>query len=149
MRAEILLNRHRAFRRQAVTAAVNVAAKRYAFIVNPVNLGEAEHLEAARIGEHRAGPLHEPVQAAHLAHQFIVRAQVQMIGVRQHQRRAGFGQITRGDGLDRRLRADGGEDGRRDVAVRGRNDASTCFPVRFDNVKIECHSCHALQANEL
>ena len=66
---------------EAVSRAVNVALEGYALIVDLARLGERKDLEAARIRQHGVRPLHELMQAAHVADDFIAGAQVEMIGV--------------------------------------------------------------------
>lgn len=75
-------------------------------------------MKAARVGEHGTLPLHEFVQAAHLAHEFVAGTQVKMIRVAQHERGVDVLEMFRRESLDRRLRADRREDGRDEVAVR-------------------------------
>ena len=86
--------------------------------------GEAEDLEAAGIGEDGAGPGHESVQAAELADQFVAGAEEQVVGVAEDD--AGvevFPEVALGEAFDGGLGADGHEDGRRDVAVFGVQNA--------------------------
>ena len=58
------------------------------------------------------------VQAARLADQVLAGAQVQVIGVGQHDFRADFQHLARGHGLDGGCGAHGHVDGGMDVAVR-------------------------------
>ena len=75
-------------------------------------------MKAARVGEHRSPPLHELVQAAQVAHEFIAGAQIKMIGVAQHERSVDVLEMFRRESLDRRLRANRRKDRREEVAVR-------------------------------
>lgn len=75
-------------------------------------------MKAARVGEHGTLPLHELVQAAHVAHEFVAWTQVKMIGVTQHERGVDVFEMLRRESLDRRLCADGREDRREEVAMR-------------------------------
>ena len=58
--------------------------KGHAFFGDLAQLGQAEHLEPAAVRQDGAIPLGELVQAAHLGHQLITGAQMQMVGVAQH-----------------------------------------------------------------
>jgi hypothetical protein len=120
-----------------VLAAVEVAAESHTFVVNFVDFGEAEDLKAAGIGQHRAVPAHEFMQAAHVTHEIIAGAQVEVIGIRQHQRRADLMQIARGDSLDRCLRADWGEHRGQQIAVRRMKYAGAGAILRFDRLEIK------------
>ena len=56
---------------------------------------QAEHLEAAGIGEDGVGPGHEAVQPAHPADEFVAGPQIEVIGVGQQDADAEiFGQIA-------------------------------------------------------
>ena len=57
-------------------------------------LGEAEELEAAAVGEDRAVPAHEAVQAAERRDDLFARPQGQVIGVGQHHLRAGGAELV-------------------------------------------------------
>ena len=82
-------------------------------------LRQRKDLEAARIGQHGMRPVHELVQPAHIAHQLVAGAQVEVIGVAEHQRGAQLSQLRRRERLDGGLRADRRKDRREQVAVRG------------------------------
>ena len=56
--------------------AVEMRAEAHAFVGNFAKVGEAEDLEAAGIGEDRAGPRHEFVEAAEFSNQFVAGAQI-------------------------------------------------------------------------
>ena len=64
VRAERLLDRDGELRREPVGRAVEVAAERDAVLVDDPQVAERHDLEAARVGQDRAVPVHEPVQAA-------------------------------------------------------------------------------------
>ena len=59
------------------------------FVINRRQLGEAEDLKPAAVGQNRAVPIHQPVQAAQLFDDVGPRPQGQMIGVGQHHLHAG------------------------------------------------------------
>ena len=58
------------------------------------SLGEREDLVAARVGEHRARPAHERVDAADAPEQLGARAQHQVVGVAEHDLGADRAQIV-------------------------------------------------------
>ena len=117
VRPQCLLDRHHLLRREAVGAAVEVAAKGDALRVHFPLVGQAEDLVAARIGEQRAIPAHKGVQPAKTLDQLVARPQIEMIGVGQHQLRAAFMEVARLQGLDVGLGAHGGKGRHRDGAV--------------------------------
>ena len=134
--AELALDVDRAFRRQQVLAAVDVGTEgRTLFadleqrlgprdvapaldLVGDRAVAEAEDLEAAGIGQHRAVPAHEAVQPAHLRHQVGARLQHQMIGVGEDDLRLLLAQAGRRAGLHRRLGGAEDEGRRVERAVR-------------------------------
>ena len=67
---------------------------------------EREDLVPARVGEHVAGPVHEPVQAAELGDQVGARAQHQVVRVGQDQRDAHRLEVLGVERLHRRPGAD-------------------------------------------
>ncbi len=60
------------------------------------------------------------MQSAQFRNQIIAGAQVKVIRVSEHERRAKFFDLRRRERLDRGLRANGREDGGEEVAMRGR-----------------------------
>ena len=64
---EVLLDAHVVLGSPAVPRAVDDAAERHAVVVEFERVCEREDLEAAGVGEDRAVPVHERVQAARLA----------------------------------------------------------------------------------
>ena len=75
-------------------------------------------MEAAAIGEDRAVPGHERMQAAGGDDRFEARPQPEVVRVRKDDLRAEFVQIARRECLDRRRGTDGHEGRRFDDAVR-------------------------------
>ena len=75
------LDLHREFRREPVQAPVQVAAEGDALVVDPVDAGEREDLEPARVGEDGTVPSHEPVESAESLQDARARPQVEVIGV--------------------------------------------------------------------
>ena len=82
-------------------------------------LAQAEHLVAARVGQDRARPAHEPVQPAERRDPLRARPQRQVIRVAEDDARAQALEVARRQRLDGRLRPDRHEHGRLDHAVRG------------------------------
>jgi hypothetical protein len=117
--AEILLNGNRLFRREAMRRTVDVTLEGHAVFVDLAGLRERKNLKAARVGQHGVMPLHEPVQPAHIADEFIAGAQVEMIGVAQDQRSVDVFEMLGREGFDSGLRSHGGKDRRDQVAMRG------------------------------
>ena len=67
------LDLHRPLGGQQDAAAVARVAEVNPFIVNAVEVAEAEHLEASGIGEHRAVPAHEPMQPSGFRNDLLPR----------------------------------------------------------------------------
>ena len=74
--AEGQLRVHGGFRREGVQVAVQVRLEDHALLGDFAQAAQAEHLEAARIGEDGVGPRHEAVQPAQLADQLVARPQI-------------------------------------------------------------------------
>ncbi|MNE38580.1 hypothetical protein D3C80_1324840 [compost metagenome] len=77
-----------------------------AFLFNLAHCAQAEHLEAAGIGEDRAMPLHEIMQIAMQLHDFLAWAQPQVEGVAQQDLRAGLFHFFRRHAFYRAVGAD-------------------------------------------
>ena len=75
------------------------------FLGDLAHLAQAEHLEAAAVGEHAPLVVHELVQAAGLADQLRARPQEQVIRVGQDHLGMHVIQFLRGQGLHRGLGA--------------------------------------------
>ncbi len=82
-------------------------------------------------------PLHEVVQAAHVADEFVAGTQVEMIGVAQHERGIDILEVFGRESLDRRLRANGCEDRREEVAVRSGENARAGAGVFGGDLELE------------
>ena len=92
--------------------------ERHPFIVYLAGLRERENLEAARIGEHRIRPAHEPMQTTQPSNHIVAGAQVEVIGIGEHERSAQFPDLDRGERLDRCLRANGSKNRRNEITMR-------------------------------
>ena len=132
-RAKVCLNLHALLRSHKDTMAVEVGVEGHALLRNMAQLGQTEHLKAAAVGQDGAVPLGKLVQTAHLSHEFVARAQVQMIGVAQHDLCADVLEVQR-----RQTALDGGSRGdileRRglDRAVHRGKFAAAGSPFLFD-----------------
>jgi len=120
---EVLLNGNGLFGREAMRRAVNVTLEGHAIIINLAGLRQRKNLKAAGVGEHGTRPLHELVQAAHVAHEFVAGTQVEMIGVTQHERGMDVFEMFGRERLDGGLRADRREDRREQIAMRRGEDS--------------------------
>lgn len=100
-------------------ASVNVRAECHAVIIHPAEARQAEHLEAAAIGEHRSVPRHEPVQSPQLLYYVYSRSEVQMIGVSQNHLETYILEFIGRYGFYRSLAAHGQKDRRGHSAVTG------------------------------
>ena len=124
VRAELLRDGHVLLGRPGDPLSVVVhGAEAHAVVGEPAELLVAEHLEAAGVGEDGVVPAHKVVQAPHLGHEVGAGAHGEVVGVGEHD--LGAERLERGgrEPLDRGLGAHGHEDGGRDVAVRGVQDA--------------------------
>ena len=83
IRAQVGLNLHGLLRPHKDAAPVDVGGEGDPFLLDLAQARQGEHLEPARVGQDRAVPPHEPVQAAHLPHHLVAGAQVKVVGVGQ------------------------------------------------------------------
>ena len=81
---QVCLDLHALFRAHEDAVAVQMGGKGHTFFGDLAQLCQAEHLKSAAVGQDGAVPAGELVQAAHVSHQLITGAQVQMVGVAQH-----------------------------------------------------------------
>ena len=148
-RGEALVERHRdvgaeraldldhRLRREEARGAVERRAKLDAVVADLADLGQAEDLEAARVGQDGPAPAHEAVQPAELAHDVGPGTQQQMVGVAQHDAGAGGVEILGRERLDRGLRTDRHEDRRVHHAVGG--GEATAARGAVGREQVECH----------
>ena len=122
--AERLLDRHAALGRHHQQAAVQVRAEGDAVLGEGASVAQAEDLEAAAVGQERARPVHEAVQAAEPSDHLLARPQGQVVGVPQNHVEAQVLHVLRSQALDRPGRAHRHERRRLDRAVRGRDPAA-------------------------
>ncbi len=106
-----------------------MAAKLDAFLGQFPEVGEAHHLISAAVGQDRARPVHEFVQAAQLRHPLRAGAQHQVVGIAQDDIGAGIAHGLGRHGLDRRGGPHRHEGGRADLAPAHRNRAGPRLAV--------------------
>ena len=100
---------------------------------------KAENLESAGVGKNRAGPGHEPVQAAEFPHLLHAGTQVQMVGIPQKDLHAEIFQDVLGHAFDGSDGANGHKHGGVDIPVRGTQcSAPPVFAHRL-NVEFNRH----------
>src|SRR6266446_2867289 len=117
IRAEGELNLYGFFRGEEMLRTVEMRAEAHAFVGHFSKRGETEDLVAAGIGKDGAGPGHELVQAAELAHKFVAGTQIKMIGIREDDFRAEVFERFLGERFDGGLGANGHEEWGFDGAV--------------------------------
>lgn len=118
-------------RGEFVGVSVEVGLEGDAFFGNFPQGGQAEDLEATRVGEDGTGPVHEFVEAAEFSDQFVAGAEVQVIGVAEDDGGLEFVvEVALGEAFNGALGADGHEDGGGDVAVGGVEDTGPGFGFR-------------------
>ena len=111
-------------------AAVDVAAELDAVLGDLAQGLEGEDLEAAGVGEHRAVPCREAVQAAEGLDHFLAGTEVQVVGVAQHDLRAGAADVVGMQAAHGAVRAHGHERRRLHRAVRQGERPRACGPRR-------------------
>jgi hypothetical protein len=104
-----------------------VRSERYAVFVKTAQVAQAEDLETAAVGENRAIPGHEPVEAAECLDYTSSRSQGQMIGVAENGMGANGPQILRRQRLYGCLRPNRHEDRSLELSVRGAHLANSRF----------------------
>ena len=98
--------------------AVQVRAELDAVRLDLADGRQAEHLEAAAVGQDRPRPIDEPVQPARGADDVQPGPDVEVIGIAEDDLRAHLAQLARVNRLHAALRADGHEDRRIHDAMR-------------------------------
>jgi len=101
-----------------------MGAEAHTLIGDLAKLGEAEDLEAARIGKNCARPGHERVQTAELPDQLVTGTKIQVIGVGKNYGGAERFQVFLGERLNRRGGPDRHEYRSFDDAVRSAETAT-------------------------
>ena len=101
-----------------MTGTVNVGSEFDSLLGDLSKIPKAEYLESAAVGQNRPVPVHEFVESSRFPDQLMAGAQIEMVGVAQYDVCVDVQQVARGHRLNRRLRANGHEDWRVDVAMR-------------------------------
>src|SRR6266480_4395558 len=104
-------------------------------LADPAELRQAPDLEPAGVGEERAVPRHEPVEAAELADELVAGPEQEVEGVAEHDLRARRTEVVRREALHGAARADGHEHRRLDRAVAGRETAGAGGAVGGDQLE--------------
>ncbi len=100
-----------------IQVAVDVRTKSRLFLGHVDHCGQAEELKTAAVGEDRAVPTHEGMQAAEPLNELFARAQREMVGICQHHLSARDADLVDGQSFDRCDSADGHEGGKLDRAM--------------------------------
>ena len=134
-------------RPEHVATVVVVDDKTHALVGELDGVVVAEHLEAARIGEDGAVPVHKLVQSAQLGDGVLAGTHGQMVGIGEHDLGAELLDGLGGNALDVCLGAHGHKDRRLDVAVRGVQHAGTRMRRRVlgDQVEFKKALVHKLE----
>jgi len=143
VRADRALHADRGFGRKQVREAVHVAVEDGAFFFDLAEAREREDLEAARVGEHRTGPIHELVDAPQAVEDLFPGAQEKVVGVREQDLRTRVLEDLRPDVANRGLRADRHEERREDFAVQGLKAARAGAGARRFGLDTKLGSAHA------
>ena len=133
---ERALDAHRFFRRQEEAIAVDRRGKVHALLGEAAQRTEAEHLEAARIGQQRRIPSHEAVQAAVLLDHVDPRAQPQVESVAEDDLGAGRGHLLGRHRFHTAVGAHRHERRGVDAAVRQLEHAAARLPVAVSQPEI-------------
>ena len=124
-----------AFRRETVRRSIQVRTEHHAVFVDSPQVGEAENLVSAAVGQDRVRPGREPVQAARFLDDAAARAEIQMIGIAKNYVRADLFEFARFYSFDGALCSDRHEYGRGNDAMIGDNISCTGSAVcMFQNV---------------
>jgi hypothetical protein len=122
---------------QQVKRPVDVGSKLGTLLLDPPHRCEAEDLVAAAVGQNRAIPADELVQATALRYQGVPRLQIQVVGVAEDDFGAESLQIALRDRLDRAAGPDGHERGCLDDTVRRGELTATSAAVAVENAEME------------
>eukprot|EP00187_Rhodella_violacea_P007535 CAMPEP_0174907946 /NCGR_PEP_ID=MMETSP0167-20121228/62741_1 /TAXON_ID=38298 /ORGANISM="Rhodella maculata, Strain CCMP736" /LENGTH=424 /DNA_ID=CAMNT_0016151543 /DNA_START=353 /DNA_END=1624 /DNA_ORIENTATION=+ len=109
--ADLVLDLDGFFRGEEDFGAVDDGLEADAFLGHLGEINQGHHLEAARVGEHGAVPLHEVVNAAELLQHVAARPQREVVRVREADLGVRVAELRGVQPLHGRLGADGHEDG--------------------------------------
>jgi hypothetical protein len=142
VRANRLLCGDAEFGTQADGAVVDVAPELGAVLTHVAAVWQGEDLEAARIGEHRAWPVHEGLDAAELFELCRPGTQQQVIGVGQQHLRAALQEVIATLATHRGMRAHRHERGRQDFVVRSTKPGCAGAGSGRSGFKLEMQAGH-------
>src|SRR5258705_8225862 len=140
--AEVALDLHHDLGGEEPARAIDVRLELDAVFVDRPELRQREYLESAGVREDRSIPVHELVEPAHLAHDFVAGPEMEVVGVSEDHRRAHLDEVVGVERLHRRERADGHEGRGLNGPVGGDKNAGARGAGVRDNV--ECESMGAL-----
>ena len=83
-RAKVCLNLHAFFRAHKDAVAVQMGGKGHALFGDLAQLGQTEHLKSTAVRQDGAVPAGKFVQTAHIGYQLVAGAEMQVVGVAQH-----------------------------------------------------------------
>lgn len=117
--------------------SIQVRAKRHALVGDLAQIVEAENLKAARVGEYRPIPRHEPVQSAHLPNRLDPRPQIKMVSIGQKNLHTQLFQYILRNALDRAERSDRHKHRRLNLSMRSdelarAGRAASCFNLQAE-----------------
>jgi hypothetical protein len=118
---ERFLDRDRVLGREPLDGAVEMRPEGHAVLVDLAQVAQAHDLEAARVGEDRTVPVHEPVEATQASDPLVPGPKGEVVRVREDDGRADLVQVIGIERLDGRVGAHRHEHGCLDIAVRRRH----------------------------
>ena len=136
-----MLNPHRFFRGQEQSIAVDRRSELDALLGNLAQLTQRKHLETAGVGQYRAIPAHEPVQATMRSHHIQPRPQPQVKGIAQYHLRADIDQFLRRHGLHRAIGADRHEGGCLHLAMSQLQSAAAGSTIISKQIEFHGFTC--------
>ena len=92
---------------------------------DPAQLREGEDLKTSTVGQDRAIPSHEPMQAAEFLDHLLTRTDMEVIGIPENDLRTHRAKLVGRDRLHRRLGADRHEDRCLDITPAGMQNPGT------------------------
>ena len=137
--AQVALDLHHDLGREESPRPVDVGLELDAFFIDGPETFQREDLESARVCKDRTFPLHEVVESAHLSHDVVAGAEVQVVCVAEDHRGAHPDEILGIERLHRRQSPDGHECRRFDRSVGSRKNAGPCGAGGALDLESEAH----------
>ena len=141
VRAQVTLNLHRLFRAHEHLGTIDRRSEGHALFLDLAHGAQAEYLETTGVGEDRAFPLHEIVQAVVLLDHLGARTQPQVEGVAEDNLGAGGDDIARQHALDGAVGADRHE--RRGLHGAARERQATATGLTVGGQQFKRHTTHS------